>query len=68
MLSQRACVERFLARRKGQASGLVSTGEKLLDYGWYELAAWRASGYARRRRAEELRLADPEALVRCVGV
>lgn len=34
-------MERFLARRKGVASGLVSTGEKLLDYGWYELGAWQ---------------------------
>lgn len=40
MLAQEKCVSRFLARKTGRASGLLSTGEALLDHSWYVLACW----------------------------
>ncbi len=30
----------FQAQRKAQSSHLVSTGDRLLSYGWYEMARW----------------------------
>lgn len=30
----------FLERRPAETKNLISTGEKLLSYGWYEIARW----------------------------
>lgn len=40
MLRQVEVVQLFMSRRRGTASGLRSTGEELLDHGWYLLARW----------------------------
>lgn len=36
--SQRDVLQAFLEHRPARASNLVSTGDSLLSYGWYELA------------------------------
>lgn len=39
-LSTAQCVRCFLKQKRGRAARVISTGSRLLDYGWYTLAEW----------------------------